>query len=265
MRGALHPDHESRRTRALESLLVLREGEGAQRVAADLERDYGVLGSYLVDFSYGELWSRPQLAIRDRILVAIAMLSARGPASRIASYAQAGLRHGIEPDALAEIVSQVGTYSGLYRGMEVMDAFRRVIGWRGHEPAETLSDEERRRRGANVFACMNGETVDDPEAVLASLTERFGDSGPMGWYGIEYGLGDVWGRPQLQPRDRSLVVLSALVTLGRDDEIEIHVPIAFQHGVTREELEELVLMAMTYAGLPFARRAMLILSKFKDF
>ncbi|HCO60079.1 MAG TPA: carboxymuconolactone decarboxylase family protein, partial [Porticoccaceae bacterium] len=60
-------------------------------------------------------------------------------------------------------------------------------------------------------------------------------------------FGEVWARPQLSRRDRSLLVVSVLTVLGRGDELDIHVPAAIRHGVTRTELEELMLTAFAYA------------------
>jgi 4-carboxymuconolactone decarboxylase len=59
-------------------------------------------------------------------------------------------------------------------------------------------------------------------------------------------------RPDLSPRDRSLLVVSVLAALGRGDELDIHVPAALRHGVTRTELEEVMLTVFAYAGAPLA-------------
>jgi alkylhydroperoxidase/carboxymuconolactone decarboxylase family protein YurZ len=121
------------------------------------------------------------------------------------------------------------------------------------QPAESLSDAQRRERGVEVFGRLSGSGQKDPDKVINSLTERLG---ALGSYAIEFAFGEVWARAQLSRRDRSLVVVSILTALGRSAELEVHVPAAVRHGVTRPELEEVMLTAVAYAGFPLAVEGM---------
>ncbi len=64
--------------------------------------------------------------------------------------------------------------------------------------------------------------------------------------------GDVWARPQLSPRDRSLVTVAALVAMNRPDQLRSHVVRALENGVTKEELAEAITHLAFYAGWPNA-------------
>jgi 4-carboxymuconolactone decarboxylase len=64
--------------------------------------------------------------------------------------------------------------------------------------------------------------------------------------------GDVWARPQLSPRDRSLVTISALVAMNRPDQLRSHVARALRNGVTEEEISEAITHLAFYAGWPSA-------------
>lgn len=64
--------------------------------------------------------------------------------------------------------------------------------------------------------------------------------------------GDVWERPQLSKRDRSLVTVSALVAMNRTDQLRSHLALARQHGVTQEELVEAITQLAFYTGWPNA-------------
>ena len=68
-------------------------------------------------------------------------------------------------------------------------------------------------------------------------------------------FGDVWERPQLGKRDRSLITCAALVALGATEQMTFHFPRALENGVTREELIELVTHLAFYAGWPKAMSA----------
>ncbi len=63
-------------------------------------------------------------------------------------------------------------------------------------------------------------------------------------------FGDVWERPELSKRDRSLITVSALIALYRTDQLRFHLGRALENGVTREELVEVITHLAFYAGWP---------------
>jgi 4-carboxymuconolactone decarboxylase len=69
-------------------------------------------------------------------------------------------------------------------------------------------------------------------------------------------FGDVWKRPELSPRDRSLVTVASLVSLYRINELPFHLKRAMENGVTREELVEAITHLAFYAGWPVANTAL---------
>jgi 4-carboxymuconolactone decarboxylase len=70
-----------------------------------------------------------------------------------------------------------------------------------------------------------------------------------------YAWGDVWTRPGLDRRTRSVATLSALVALKAENEIPMHVRAAIRHGLSPEEIAEVLLHTAVYAGLPAANAA----------
>lgn len=68
-------------------------------------------------------------------------------------------------------------------------------------------------------------------------------------------FGDVWARPQLSRRDRSLVTVSALIAMNRPDQLRSHLALAKQNGLTEEELSETITHLAFYAGWPNAMSA----------
>lgn len=68
-------------------------------------------------------------------------------------------------------------------------------------------------------------------------------------------FGDVWERPQLGKRDRSLITCAALVARGKTEQMDYHFPKAISNGVTQEELVELITHLAFYAGWPNAMSA----------
>jgi 4-carboxymuconolactone decarboxylase len=70
--------------------------------------------------------------------------------------------------------------------------------------------------------------------------------------------GDVWARPQLSPRDRRLVMVSALIAMNRPDQLRSHIARARRNGVTEEEIAETITHLAFYAGWPSAVTAVAV-------
>ncbi len=69
-------------------------------------------------------------------------------------------------------------------------------------------------------------------------------------------FGDIWQRPQLAPRERSLVTVAALVAMGRLEQLPFHFQLARDNGLTRDELVELITHLAFYSGWPTAASAL---------
>ena len=70
-----------------------------------------------------------------------------------------------------------------------------------------------------------------------------------------YAWGEIWDRPGLDRRTRSCITLTALVALGRLDELEMHVKAALRNGLTEQEIKEVLLQCAVYCGVPAANSA----------
>jgi 4-carboxymuconolactone decarboxylase len=90
----------------------------------------------------------------------------------------------------------------------------------------------------------------------------YGDIAPaLADYSDRVLFGDVWKRPGLSQRDRSLITVAGLVALYRHNELPGHVKRALDNGVTRDELVELVTHLAFYGGWPVANTAVQVLRK----
>ena len=90
----------------------------------------------------------------------------------------------------------------------------------------------------------------------------FADIAPaLGEYTDKVLFGDVWKRPGLSPRDRSLVTVASLVALYRTNELPFHLGRAMENGITKDELIELITHLAFYAGWPTASSAIAIARK----
>jgi 4-carboxymuconolactone decarboxylase len=79
-----------------------------------------------------------------------------------------------------------------------------------------------------------------------------------------YAWGDAWSRPGLDRRTRSCITLMALIALGREDELAMHLRAAIRNGLTREEISEVLLHSAIYCGVPAANGAFKIAQRVLD-
>ena len=260
-------DFDERRARGIAVLGSLTGQADPQQVAAKFEADNGALGSFALDFVLGDIWSRPGLNKRDRNLIVLTILATLHQTNQLSYYVPGGLNHGLTVPEIREIMTHIAAYAGFPRALDAMAETNRILAKLGHgpkdgklPPAEKFSNAERRKRGAAVMAKLSGNPAPDPDKVITAMA---GKLGPLGAYGIDFAFGEVWARSQLSRRDRSLLVVSVLTVLGRTEELHIHVPAAIRHGVTKAELEELMLTAFAYAGAPLAVEGMHVVQELK--
>lgn len=108
------------------------------------------------------------------------------------------------------------------------------------------------RTGAEVFAAGLDvrRAMFGPAGADAQIKAAGDFLGPMQDLVTRYCFGDVWTRPGLPRKTRSLLTLSMLVVLGRPNQLKVHVRGALANGATQEEIRETLLHAMIYAGVP---------------
>ena len=111
------------------------------------------------------------------------------------------------------------------------------------------SYEERHDRAGETFSIFAPDV--EPERVASSMARRLG---ALGSFAFDV-VGEMWARPELSRRDRSLIVVSTLAAQARDEELELHTGVALRNGLTRTEIEELVVTVAAYAGFPAAMAA----------
>ena len=120
-------------------------------------------------------------------------------------------------------------------------------------PSSSSSDGERVRREV-----LGDEHVDRAQARTTEFSAPFQD------FITRFAWGDVWTRPGLERRERSLITLAVLTALRAEGELELHVRAALRNGVTPEEIREVLLHTAVYAGVPAANAAFAIAQRVLD-
>ena len=110
-----------------------------------------------------------------------------------------------------------------------------------------MGERERYGKGMEVRRAVLGDAhVDSSLQNLNPFNEEFQE------LITRYAWGEVWTRPGLPRHTRSLLTIAMMVALNRPDEFKLHVRAAFNNGVTRDEIKEVLLQAAIYCGVPAA-------------
>jgi len=113
-----------------------------------------------------------------------------------------------------------------------------------------MDERERHSSGMRVRRAVLGEAyVEKAQAATTPFNEPFQD------LITRYAWGEIWARPGLPRQTRSLLTLAMMVALNRNDEFRMHVRAAVNNNVTREEIQEVLLQAAIYCGVPAANSA----------
>jgi 4-carboxymuconolactone decarboxylase len=105
---------------------------------------------------------------------------------------------------------------------------------------------------------LGDEHVDRAVARTTEFTADFQD------FITRYAWGEIWARPGLDRRTRSFITLTALVALGRQEELSLHVRAALRNGLTADEIGETILHAAIYCGIPAANTAFAVAQRALD-
>jgi 4-carboxymuconolactone decarboxylase len=116
------PD-DARYERGRDKMLEVH-GEKSLRTVESL----GDLGRFILEFAYGEVYSRPGLSLRDRQLVTVGVLVALGRSAQLPVHLRSSLKAGITSDELKEVILQTATLAGFPPAMNAMSTLKTILG-----------------------------------------------------------------------------------------------------------------------------------------
>jgi 4-carboxymuconolactone decarboxylase len=193
------------------------------------------------------LWKRPELSPRDRSVVTVAALIARIQTIEMPFHFALALDNGVKPSELSEIITHLAFYSGWANAMSAVAVAKDIFHQRGIgvdqlPPAKDkllrLNEEAEKQRATQVssnFGATSPGLVENTTNLLFL---------------------DLWLRPALAPRDRSLVTVSALIAAAQVAQITYHLGRAMDNGLMQVQASEVLTHIAFYAGWPNAFSAL---------
>jgi 4-carboxymuconolactone decarboxylase len=217
------------------------------KIQEDMHMVAPALEKYTQDTLLGQVWKRPGLSARDRSIVTLAALIARSQTIEMPFYLNLALDNGVKPKEISEIITHLAFYSGWANAMSAVAVAKDVFTARGI--------------GADQLPAASPPLLPVNEAAeadrAARVGQQFGEVAPgIVQYTTDILFHDLWLRPDLAPRDRSLVTVSALVASGQVAQIPYHLNRAMDNGLTQSQAAEVITHLAFYVGWPNAMSAL---------
>jgi 4-carboxymuconolactone decarboxylase len=209
--------------------------------AQDVRSVAPALEKYTQERLLGEVWKRPALSPRDRSIVTLAALVARNHTAEMPYYLNIALDNGVKPAEISELLTHLAFYSGRGNAMSAVAVTKDVFSKRG------VRSDQLAQVSPKLLALNETREADRAKRV----GEQFGTVSPgVVQYTTEVLFLDLWLRPDLAPRDRSLVTISSLIALGQGAQLSSHLNLAMDNGLTQAQASEALTHLAFYVGWP---------------
>ncbi|MGA5200440.1 carboxymuconolactone decarboxylase family protein [Streptomyces variegatus] len=194
-----------------------------------------------------ELWSDDSLSRRDRGLVTIAVLISNGQTQEFDRYTDRALDDGLSAAEISETVTHLAFYTGWQNAKTAVPTIAEVFDEHGIDsdqlperdpellPQDQEAEQTRKRDVQEQYGSVSQGVVDDTDDVL---------------------FDDLWLRPDLKPRDRSLITVVALISTSQSNQLTYHLNRAMDAGLTDDEVDALLNHAAYFTGWPKVFTAM---------
>ncbi|MDF5890336.1 carboxymuconolactone decarboxylase family protein [Pseudomonas syringae pv. syringae] len=189
----------------------------------------------------GEVWKRPGLSPRDRSLVTLAVLISRNQTVEMAYHFNLALDNGVKPAELSEMINHLAFYSGWGSATASIFVAKDVFTQRG------ITQDQLPPVSPQLLPINEASE----KVRVAQVDKMVGPVSPgLVHYTSVSLFHDLWLRPGLTPRDRSLITVSALIATGQVAQLGAHLNRAMDNGLTQGEASEMLTQLAFYAGWP---------------
>ncbi|CFQ53391.1 putative decarboxylase [Yersinia frederiksenii] len=212
-----------------------------------LSRVSPALANYQRQKLQADLWQRPALSPRDRSMITVAAIIARNQTALMTEQFNLALDNGVKASELSEIITHLAFYSGWGNAMSAVAAAQDIFQQRGITAASLPT--------AQPELLPLNQTAE--QLRLNAVEQSVGSQQFPGLvaYTTDVLFRDLWLRPALAPRDRSLITVSALIAAGQVAQVTFHLNKAMDNGLTQEQAAEVVTHLAFYVGWPNAMSA----------
>ena len=240
---------ENQRYRTGQSQLEGLDAEAARKVQEGLKDIAPDLGKFIIEFAYGDIFSRPGLDVKSRQIATISALAALGNAEpQLKFHIGAALNIGITPNEIIEVIYIVTIFAGFPAGLNSINAAREVFNNKGIVVEKMENPKgHRRNRGLDTLATTSKGSGEEVVNSLSDIAPHMAD------YVLDFAYGDVISRPLLTPKWKEIAMIATGVSKGTMwPQVKVHLKAALNVGCSKDEIVEIMYQMAVYAGFPAA-------------
>jgi len=233
------------------------DGEAGEVVVKNLKDISPDLGKYIIEYCFGDVYSREVLDLKSKEIAVVAALTALGNAEpQLKVHINGALNVGCSINEIKEIILQMSAYSGFPSSINGMNALKEVLNERqkqgksdliGESPTNETSSGNRYEIGANELTQLDSMQVE-------RLEKAYNDFSPdLTKFILEYGYGDIFARNNLDKQYRQIATIAALTALGNaQSQLKFHINAGLNIGLSIDDIREIMLLMTVYSGFPSA-------------
>ncbi len=230
-----------------------KAGKEVEKNLSDISPD---LVKYIIEYSFGDIYSREALDLKSKEVAVVAALTALGNAEpQLKVHINGALNVGCTVNEVKEIILQMSVYSGFPTCINAMNALKAVLKERhndgikdsiGREPTNEVLQVDRYEIGARELS-----KLDDKQVKV--LEDAYNEFSPDLTKFVIQSYADIAARDNLHKRYRQIATVAALTALGNaKPQLKFHIKAALNIGVTEEEIKEIMILMTVYSGFPSA-------------
>ncbi|HEY0196706.1 MAG TPA: carboxymuconolactone decarboxylase family protein [Methanobacterium sp.] len=226
------------------------DGEAGERVLESLKETAPDLGKYIIEFSFGDIYSRSLTTLKQKEIAVIAALTAMGNAApQLKVHINGALNVGCTVEELVEVIIQMSAYSGFPSAINGINALKEVLVDKkiNFKPVKGEEKRDRFKIGAEWLSRLEKNQVQILKDSLDDIAPDMVD------YIVAYGYGDVYSRKNLDMKMRQIATIAALTAMGTaQSQLAFHIKAGLNVGLSRDEIIETIILMVVYAGFPAA-------------
>jgi len=226
------------------------DGEAGEAVLESLKDIAPDLARYIIEFSFGDVYSRNGTTLKEKEIAVVAGLTAMGNAApQLKVHIHGALNVGVSTEELVEVILQMSSYSGFPSAINGINTLKEVLQEKkiDFQPVPEKQEGDRFIRGVEWLGKL------DPNQVQL-LEETFQDIAPdLTEFVVGFGYGDIYSRKNLNSKLRQIATIAALTCMGTaQPQLAFHIRAGLKVGLTKEEITETIILMVVYAGFPAA-------------
>ena len=232
------------------------DGEAGEKVIKSLKDISPELGDFIIEYAFGDIYTRDGLDLKSKEIAVVAALTAMGTTQpQLKVHINGALNTGSSINEVKEVILQMSVYSGFPSCINGMNALKEVLKERQeHGIKDTVGKIASKNTQTDRLALGEQKLTQLDSLQVDRLKNAYNDFSPdLVKLTLEFGYADIFSRDNLDPKYRQIATISALTALGNaQPQLKFHINAGLNIGLSVENIKEIMLLMTVYCGFPAA-------------